>query len=372
VQITIFKMKKITFIFHLVILITGILQAQYKFEHVLPGQSGQALLNNLVTDYKPPVVLDYSTARDTLFFRAFRQNDSLQCFYSGYKLPLPDGYDPTTVVYLNGTENGINTEHSFPQSKGAVGGAKSDMHHLYPTKVNVNESRGNLPYGESPDNQTQKWFYKTIESTSKPLVNIDLYSELNATLFEPREQVKGDVARAIFYFYTMYKVEADDADPTFFTSQKNTLCQWHLLDPVDSFEWRRNEIIAKYQGERKNPYILDCTLPYRTFCPDYIPSCDTTVSTNTIFFSEYFKVYPNPFSENLTICAQVPVESGYSLQISDLIGRIIYTLPINRFDKCIQLKSDILQKLNPGFYILTINADEGNYRNVWSKSLLKK
>lgn len=365
-------MKKILLIIQLLCLLNGVIYAQYKFEPVLAGQSGQLLLNNLVSGYKPPVVLDYSSARDTLFFRVFRQNDSLACIYSDYKLPLPDGYDPTNVVYLNGTAGGINTEHGYPQSKGAVGGAKSDMHHLFPSKVAVNEARGNLPYGESPDSKTQKWFYKTIESTSKPLVNIDLFSELNATLFEPREKVKGDLARAVFYFYTMYKEEADAADPEFFSIQKNTLCQWHLLDPVDSVEWVRNEIIAKYQGGKENPYILDCTLPYRTFCPDYSPACDTTVSTDNVLKTQKFKVYPNPFEDVLNICPEPGSNSSSSIVITDLLGRIIYRQSVIHDAGCIIIDSDTWQNVNSGFYILSIMSGTGAKTNIWSTALVRK
>ncbi|MBL7829831.1 MAG: endonuclease [Saprospiraceae bacterium] len=365
-------MTKIASILIMNLLVVFAAAAQYKFQPVFPGQKGQVLLTNLVSAYKPAVVLDYSTARDTLFFRVYRENDSLACIYSDHKLPLPDGYDPTTVVYLNGTANGINTEHAYPQSKGAVGGAKSDMHHLYATRGAVNEARGNLPYGESPDNQTQKWFYKTIELTSKPLVNIDLYAELNATVFEPREKVKGDLARSVFYFYTMYKAEADAADHNFFNIQKNTLCQWHLLDPVDSLEWVRNDIIAKYQGGSKNPYILDCTLPFRTFCPDYLPACDTTVDTKIVISQKELKIYPVPFSSEITICAQAEFSKAISITISDLIGRVVLLKSTTPFGNCIEISDEQLRNLRPGVYFLTISSNSDSAGNYFTKTIIKQ
>ena len=36
---------------------------------------------------------------------------------------------------------------------------KSDMHHLFPCKDNINSSRGNNPYGENSDQLTDYWFY---------------------------------------------------------------------------------------------------------------------------------------------------------------------------------------------------------------------
>ena len=48
----------------------------------------------------------------------------------------------------------------------------------------------------------------------------------NAGKFEPRESVKGDIASAVFYFYTMYQEEANEADFEFFESMKEVLISW--------------------------------------------------------------------------------------------------------------------------------------------------
>ncbi|HMV24166.1 MAG TPA: endonuclease [Saprospiraceae bacterium] len=364
-------MKK-TLILILTLTVALSASAQYKYQPVFPGKKGDVLLAELVNTYKPLTVLDYSTARDTLFFRVYREHDSLACVYSDMKLPLPDGVDPTTYVYLSGTPNGINTEHAYPQSKGAVGAAKSDMNILLPSRSAVNEARGNLPYGESPDNQTQKWFYKTAALTSKPLVNIDFYTELNASVFEPREAVKGDVARKIFYFYTMYKTEADAADKNFFNLQKNTLCQWHLYDPVDSLEWERNKIIAKYQNNRENPYVLDCTLPYRTFCPDYQPSCDTTVATKTLLTDGDVKIFPVPFRNNLQICTQTTLSSDIEVSVVDILGKIVFRQKSTKSDNCLLLDAPEITALAPGFYFIHILQNKAAGMNYIIKPVIKE
>jgi endonuclease I len=371
VQLIKINMLKLVCSFVAILCFASITFGQYKFEKVLPGQQGKPLLDALVSNYKPLVVLDYNSARDTLFAKIFKQNDSLPCIYSDHRVLLPEGVDPTTYVYLNGSKDGINTEHAYPQSKGAVGGAKSDMNILYPSKASVNEARGNLPYGESPDNKTQKWFYKKIELTSIPTINIDLYTEQNATVFEPRESVKGDLARAVFYFYTMYKEEADVADPSFFNSQKNTLCQWHLLDPVDSLEWFRNQKIAKYQGGRKNPYILDCTLANRTFCPNYPPSCDTTVDTKILNIAAEIKVFPIPFSDKISICGQLGLINQCVVQLHDLLGNEVYSEKFETTEKYFSIESEKITALKPGIYILTIR-NNAEYQNAASIKLIIK
>jgi endonuclease I len=171
--------------------------------------------------------------------------------------------DPNTWAY----NNGIDTEHTWPQSKGAMGQARSDMHHLYPTRREVNSSRGSDPFAEIPDAETDRWFRKNQMLTSIPTSNIDEYSEKDdiASLFESREDHKGNVARAMFYFYTMYKQEANSADPTFFPLQKDILYDWHRTDPVDSLESARTSLIATYQEGIKNPFIIDSSLVRRAY-----------------------------------------------------------------------------------------------------------
>lgn len=341
----------------LVFVLTSSLSAQYKFEPVFPGYTGIALLDKLVENYKPITVLDYGSARDTLFSKVYKYKDSLACIYSDYKIALPEGVDPTTFAYMNGSKNGINTEHAYPQSKGAEGGAKSDMNHLFPSKANVNESRGNLPYGESPDNNTQKWYYNTLELTSVPSSNKDLFTELNATVFEPRESVKGNLARAVFYFFTMYKEEALNADPDFFASQVNTLCQWHLQDPVDSLEWERAGIIAKYQGDRKNPFILDCTLPYRTYCPNYLPNCDTTNITSITNISvKPIKVFPNPCHDLITFQLLDKDLSDIKISIFNISGGLVYTGKANSSNSISLDFNKIDFAFAKGFYMVKLEA----------------
>jgi hypothetical protein len=74
--------------------------------------------------------------------------------------------------------------------------------------------------------------------------------------------VKGDVARAAFYFVTTYP---NRADFTFFDEQKETLLDWHEQDPVDATEMRRNLIQAGYQDNVVNPFVLDSTLADRAY-----------------------------------------------------------------------------------------------------------
>lgn len=294
------------------------------FEAVFPGLSGQVLLDSLFDRFRPDTVLPYANARDTLYAKVLAiDDDTLRCIYSGHALYLDPTQDPTQYVYLNGTSNGINTEHAYPQSKGAAdGNARSDMHHLFPARIPVNDARGDVPYGDIPDNLTQKWFFKDQVSTTIPAINRDNWSESRTGLFEPRESVKGDIARAVFYFYTMYRNQANTADPNFFELQRGTLCQWQQLDPADSAELVKTWRIAHWQDNKPNPYILDCTLAFRTFCPEVTPDCTVGVHTPNQQKLK-LQVVPNPLLSVGKVELDLPFSGDIQGVIKDITGRVI-------------------------------------------------
>lgn len=137
--------------------------------------------------------------------------------------------------------NVLNTEHTWPQSRftGRYDRSmqKSDLHHLFPTDNQMNSIRGNNPFGE-------------VARVAKPLRCPSKYGRAmngNADVFEPPDNHKGNVARALFYFSTRYELPID-------RYQEETLRRWHQQDPVDDEELARNEAIQKVQGNR-NPFI---------------------------------------------------------------------------------------------------------------------
>lgn len=246
------------------------------FQTVFPGLSGQELIDSLGARFRPQTVLDYANSRDTLYARILgAADDSLRCIYSGHTLYLDPSQDPTQYIYQGGGTNGMNTEHAYPVAKGATQGtnAHSDMHHLYPTRIAVNEARGDKPFRDIPDNLTQKWFLNNQTLTSIPTQGIDGYAESSADGFEPREASKGDIARSVFYFYTVYRNQANTADPNFFELQRLTLCQWDAMDPAGDAELQKTWKIAAYQDGKPNPFVLDCTLAHRSWCPETPSSC---------------------------------------------------------------------------------------------------
>lgn len=222
------------------------------------GLQGQELIQYLINNYKTSNVLSYNGARDAMYGYIDNENGSVQCIYTEYTVDNVPSDNPRAYLY----ENGIDCEHLFPQSMyEGTSPMKSDIHHLRPCKSNVNSSRGNKPYNESNDNQTQTWYWLEYQQSNPPNQNRDKYSESASGVFEPREEVKGDIARAIFYFYTMYSNVADD---NFFEEQKDILYDWHQDDPINQLEVNRTWDIADYQ-DYPNPFIVDETLIQRCY-----------------------------------------------------------------------------------------------------------
>ena len=223
------------------------------------------LIDFLRENYKTSTTLGYTDARDTMYLRIDRIDGQVKGVYTNYTVDLPDtGVDPSTHLY----ENGMNCEHVWPQSLYDEGEPiKSDMHALRPCKDNVNSARNNKPFNEVVDAETITWYWQDSQTSSIPSSNINEYSENHGTYFEPREDRKGDIARTMFYFYTMYSGVADD---DFFEGQKEVLKTWHELDSADEEEIIRSWQIAFYQQNKPNPFILDETLIERAYFYDGI------------------------------------------------------------------------------------------------------
>ncbi len=228
-------------------------------ETIGSGLYEDELIGYLRENYKTSSTLSYNDARDVMYSDYDNHDGVVYGVYTNFSVNNVPDNDPRPTVH----DGGLNCEHVWPQSmyEGTYP-MKSDLHHLRPSKDNVNSSRSNKPFGESPDSQTNTWFWMSQSQSSIPSSNIDEYSESETSYFEPREDRKGDIARSVFYFYTMY---SEVADGNFFDIQKDILKIWHELDPVDEEETARTWSIAGYQQNKPNPYVLDESLIFRAY-----------------------------------------------------------------------------------------------------------
>ena len=149
-----------------------------------------------------------------------------------------------------------NREHSVPQGWGAP---KADIVHVVPTDGYVNNRRGDLPFGEVATVKYQSANgYSKMGSCKTPGYN-------SGNVFEPNDEVKGDLARIYFYMATCYEGTAKNWGHDVFTGTDynpfsdwtyDMLVRWSQLDPVDDVEKGRNAAIAAddVQGNR-NPFV---------------------------------------------------------------------------------------------------------------------
>lgn len=185
--------------------------------------------------------LGYNTARSQMFSYTDEQAGLIHGVYTNYAQAA------TWTTYLDP----INAEHIIPQSFfGGISPMKSDLFNLQPAHGSANSARGNSMYGEVAD-ATAQWY--GLDETGEYLTqgnipaNPDVWSERTGSTWEPREAMKGDLARMAFYFYTVYPTEAG---PITALADLDQLYDWHINDPVSPFEAERNTRVASVQGNR--------------------------------------------------------------------------------------------------------------------------
>ncbi len=180
----------------------------------------------------------------------------------------PDGYVrdwySNITNYRHGVDNKgnyskegdmYNREHSVPQSWFGDGNIKSDIVHVLPTDGYVNNRRGNLPFGEVINaTYTSKNGYCKLGSCKTP--------GYSSTVFEPNDEIKGDIARIYFYMITRYEGSCGSWGNDVFTTTYpglttwtlNMMMRWSKDDPVDDREIQRNNAVFEVQGNR-NPFV---------------------------------------------------------------------------------------------------------------------
>ena len=160
---------------------------------------------------------------------------------NGNIVTLYTSYTTTQGAYNSG--NGWNREHVWPQDLGGFSksGPGSDLHHIRPTENKTNNNRSNLKYGEV-----------TGGKTSIGNLSGDVGGTYGGGYFEPLDNVKGDVARICLYVYVRWGQSGsyDCGNLTKVFSDIPTLLRWCEMDPVDTWEMGRNEVVYGIQGNR--------------------------------------------------------------------------------------------------------------------------
>ena len=271
-----------------------------------------------------------------------------------------------------------NREHTVPQSWFGDGDIKSDVVHVVPTDGYVNNRRSNYPFGEVKNaTYTSKNDYCKLGSCKT-----DGYS---GTVFEPNDEIKGDIARIFFYMITRYESSCGSWGHDVFTSTYpgltswtlNMMMRWSRQDPVDAIEIARNNAVYEVQGNR-NPYVdypgleeytwgtkMDQTFCYDnyeggspvepdyvyspTFSPDagsYENSVTVTLSSNTSGASIYYTT------------------DGSDATTSSTLYESPFTLTETTTVKAIAVKNNKISILSTATYTITSSGQGGEENPV--------
>jgi len=218
----------------------------------------QALHAHLHDTYEPIVALDdeggvpnrYTTARMYMFTQVewvlvhdATGRDGIECVYTGTFTAVAEGVEPDHTI--------LNCEHVWPRSlmepdqeSLLFSHQESDIHALYATLPGVNSARGSFPFGVPVSDLTT--FANPEDSSEFAVVGLNAEG---VRVFLPREERRGDVSRAMFYFSVRWGRDIAEAEEL-------VLRAWYEDDPVDPREQDRNDMIQAIQGNR-NPFV-DC------------------------------------------------------------------------------------------------------------------
>ncbi len=123
--------------------------------------------------------------------------------------------------------------------------AMADLQNLWPALQKVNSSRSKLRFGLLPD---------TVEARFPDICPAFRRGTGSQAVVEPRDEIKGDVARSLVYMHFVYGLPLEGA-----VNDKELLLTWMNQDPPDQEELRRNVLIDHLQGTT-NPLLEDAFL----------------------------------------------------------------------------------------------------------------
>lgn len=266
-------MKKLS-LFVLLLVFASVLMAQQTgYYNGTQGKSGEelkAVLNDIIQDH---------TSYSYFFSKEI------------FKLSDADPANPSNVIQVytgfshDNSDYGnsglqLNREHVWAKSHGNFGDLPpmyGDVHNLKPSASSVNQDKSNLDFDNG--------------GTQHPVATGCYYSD---STWEPRDEVKGDIARIIFYMSTRYEGENGEIDlevvdeintyPLPEHGKLSTLLQWNLQDPPDEFERNRNDVIYSFQQNR-NPFIDD---------PNFAELIWGGAAANAIAIEEIYNVPETP------------------------------------------------------------------------------
>lgn len=345
-------MKKLYLI--LVLIITAVtLNAQPQgYYNGTEGLVGNALKTKLHSIIKSDDHPSYSGLWSAYQQTDKKPNGKVWDIYSD----VPNGTPPYQYNFgsdqcgnYSGEGDCYNREHLWAQSwTNDDSKHKTDLHHVYPTDGYVNNRRGNYAFGEV---NNASW---TSRNGGK--LGNNSVSGYNGTVFEPIDEYKGDIARALMYVSVRYYQEDSGWSTSDMTNKSvikdwamSMLLRWHEEDPVDDKEINRNNAVYNIQRNR-NPFVDYPEFANMIWDPYWsVDENEYTVLVN---------VWPNPAISTI----YVKGENLEAVYMYNSIGQLVLTLDVTNADE--QSSIDVYG-FNSGIYFMNVVSQNGG-------SVLKK
>ncbi len=321
--------------------------------------SSPSLISQLHSRINPHTQIPYGSYASTLIDH-FEERDTTDgqkaviCSYSGYAYLYRQPFVWDT----------LSREHVFAHSWFASYPATnyieySDLYNLFPVQLTrANIPRSNRPFGE----------VVTVTQTFHD--GKAGYDANGIAVYEPRDEIKGNVARAIFYMLTCYHT-ANGLNWTLPTTQdQQVLKNWHFQDPPDNYEIARNEYIYSLQNNR-NPFIdsihFACYIDFSNMSYISNPPGWCVALSNTDIpppDGSGWIIFPNPSSDEATLRFSEPMHNSSDLYLTDLSGRLLQHRQIAAGTQEARIS---LHSLPAGAYRVEIRHD----RHASSRLLIK-
>ncbi|MCB5260847.1 MAG: endonuclease [Candidatus Cloacimonetes bacterium] len=280
----------------------------------------------------------YDGAKVFLFQDLDNTNGQVTCVYTGEVYHINSSYSGQTSP---------NTEHTYAQSWFSSSESsikKADLHHLFITTMQVNSSRGNLPFGNVASTASSNVYY-----SHTPLQSYRGNNNWQRTVFQVNPQYQGNTARAILYFHTRYGDSLVQAGE----NMLDNMITWHYADPPDEAERTRNNALHGFQGNR-NPFVDH---------PEYVnriwnPTSSDDPTAELIPSLRIDNIYPNPFRDKLTVAIDAKAGEVLTAKIYNVKGQKVFqtTLEQNKKEFNWDAKDVNGKEMPAGLYLIKVSS----------------
>ena len=241
------------------------------------------------------------------------------------------------------TNWGINREHIWAKSHGfqdkGAGGARGDPMHLWAGNGYANNLHSNnfFAFVDKTQSYTDCGSYRSYLSGN--LSGNSKNAGGTATVFEPQDCDKGDIARSIFYMVARYNYYSGSDSDGINTNNPNLvlanslsensttgtsttsrayamgllsdLLAWNKLDPVDEYEIHRNNLLYRNFTNNRNPFID---------FPSWADAIWGTADLDGTHYNSSITTYATPASDQISSSSVTPVFGISNAQLNLEVG----------------------------------------------------